>query len=330
MSAASPSAFEAVVRRRRMTRAFRPDPLEPALVDRLIDLARRAPAAGNTDGLRFVVLDRPADVAALWDLTLPPDRRAGFPWPMLLDAPVLVLPCVSPGAYVARYGEADKASRRAATPAARRALGEGVEAWSVPYWLVDGGMAVMTLLLGAEDAGLGALFFGLFEHEGAVAAALGVPAGWRVVGVVALGHPAAGRPATAVRLGPPGPTPARRRCSIGVVGRSDRVGPGRPARTARTAPGRAARCSARLAGRRPGGVPHEVADPPDQQIQLVGAPFEVGPGPAHRVGHRIGGVVALQRRPARGRGRGGSGSRPSPRPRPGGRWRRPDGGSPSA
>jgi nitroreductase len=40
------------------------------------------------------------------------------------------------------------------------------------------------------DAGLGACLFGLFEHEAAVLAALGVPDGWRAVGTVAIGHPA--------------------------------------------------------------------------------------------------------------------------------------------
>lgn len=173
-----------------MTRAFLPDPLDPAAVDRLIDLARRAPAAGNTAGLRFLVLDSPADVERYWAVTLPAERRATFPWPALLRAPVLVLPCVSPGAYVARYGEPDKAQRRAASSSVRAALATGPEHWPVPYWFVDGGMAVMGLLLAAEDAGLGALFFGLFEQEAPIVQAFGVPPDWRPLGVVALGHPA--------------------------------------------------------------------------------------------------------------------------------------------
>jgi len=64
----------------------------------------------------------------------------------------------------------------------------------VPYWWVDGGMAVEHLLLGAVDAGLGACFFGLFDHETAVLAALGVPDGWRALGCVAVGHPAPDEP----------------------------------------------------------------------------------------------------------------------------------------
>ena len=43
------------------------------------------------------------------------------------------------------------------------------------------------LLLAAVDAGLGALFFGLFDHEAAVLAALGVPDGYRALGAVAWG-----------------------------------------------------------------------------------------------------------------------------------------------
>lgn len=166
------------VRRRRMTRAFRPEPLPPATVDRLLDLARRAPSAGNSQGLAFLVLDEPADVRRYWDTALPAERRAAFPWPGLLRAPVLVLPCVRAASYLERYAEPDKAGS---------GLGAAAERWTVPYWHVDGGMAVGQLLLLAEEAGLGALFFGLFEHEPALRAAFAIPVDWQPVGTVALG-----------------------------------------------------------------------------------------------------------------------------------------------
>ena len=113
-----------------------------------------------------------------------------FPWPGLLRAPVLVLPYVSPQGYVDRYAEADKSDT---------GLGDGAERWSVPYWWVDGGAAVMALLLAAEAAGLGALLFGQFDHEPTLAAHLGVPEGRRALGTVALGHPGAGDRRSAVR-----------------------------------------------------------------------------------------------------------------------------------
>ncbi len=169
------------VRRRRMVRAFTDEPVAPQVVDGLLDAARRAPSAGNAQGARFLVLDTPGAVAGYWDITLAPERRAGFAWPGLLVAPVLVVVLVDPDAYVARYAEADKAAT---------GLGEGTDAWPVPYWWVDVGGVVQTLLLGAVDAGLGGCLFGLFAAEDAVLGAHGVPAGWRAAGTVALGHPA--------------------------------------------------------------------------------------------------------------------------------------------
>jgi nitroreductase len=172
------------IRRRRMVRAFAPRPVPPEVVDRLIDGARRAPSAGNTQPWAFVVLEG-EETARVWDVTLPVSRRAGFRWPGLLAAPVVVVPVVEPAAYARRYGEEDKAST---------GLGAGTGAWPVPYWWVDGGMAVHALLLGATDAGLGAVFYGLFDHEAEALAALGVPAGWRALGAVAIGWPAADEP----------------------------------------------------------------------------------------------------------------------------------------
>lgn len=173
-----------------MVRDFLPDPVAPEVLDALLDRARRAPSAGNSQGCVFLVLSGAEEVARYWDVTLPAALRERFPWPGLLRAPVLVLPCVSADVYVSRYGEADKRGRVAASVAAREGLGSSADAWTVPYWMVDTGMAAMVLLLGAVDAGLGACFFGLFEHEPAVRAAFGIPTDHQPIGVVAIGHPA--------------------------------------------------------------------------------------------------------------------------------------------
>ena len=177
-----------------MTRAYTADPVAPEVVDRILDLARRGPSAGKTESLHFLVLEGD-DVARYWDTTLAPGKRPTFPWPQLLDAPVLIVPWVEPEAYVRRYGETDKAST---------GLGASAEAWPVPYWWVDGGAAAMTILLAVEDAGLGALLFGLFEHEDAVRAEFGVPAAFRAVGAIAIGHPAPDRPSQSAARRRPG------------------------------------------------------------------------------------------------------------------------------
>jgi nitroreductase len=177
-----------------MVRAFTDSLVDPAVVDDLIDLARRAPAAGNSQGMAYVVLSGAAETATYWDVALPVERRASFRWPGLVGAPVLVVVLVRPDAWVERYAEPDKAAT---------GLGRGAGEWGVPYWWVDAGMAVEHLLLGAVDADLGACFFGLFEHEAPILAALGVPDGWRGVGTVALGHPASDEPGRSAARGRP-------------------------------------------------------------------------------------------------------------------------------
>lgn len=166
-----------------MVRSFTADPVSCADVDEICDLARRAPSAGNAASVEFLVLAGD-DVGAYWDVTLPPSRRAAFPWPGLLKAPVLAVVWVDASAYVRRYSEADKR---------HTGLGAGPEAWPVPYWFVDGGAAMMVMLLAARERGLGAAFFGLFEHEPAVRERFSVPSSRRAVGTVALGHVGADR-----------------------------------------------------------------------------------------------------------------------------------------
>ncbi|MCB1001004.1 MAG: nitroreductase family protein [Ilumatobacteraceae bacterium] len=173
------SEFDEVVRRRRMCRSFRTDPVASELVDSLVDLAARAPSAGKTQGWHLVVLEG-AQTDRFWRHTFAPARRDGFRWPGLFDAPVILLPFADPDAYVARYAEPDKA---------RTGLGAGAEAWPTPYWTVDASMSVMTLLLAAEDAGLGALFFAVFHGAAEVRAELGVPDGMQLLGAIALGWP---------------------------------------------------------------------------------------------------------------------------------------------
>jgi nitroreductase len=185
-----------------MCRDYLTWPIPDDLLRRVLHAAFRGPAAGNTAALDLLVLQGD-DVAAYWDLTLPDDgpggRREAFRWPGLLRAPVLVVPVVDPGAYLARYAEQDKAAS---------GLGGDLDAWAVPYWWVDAGAATMALLLAAEDAGLGCLLFGQFDHEPLVAQRFGIPAGHRCVGTVAFGWPAPGgrQPSASAQRGRPDPT----------------------------------------------------------------------------------------------------------------------------
>jgi nitroreductase len=163
-----------------MTRAFRPEPIPSELLDGLVDLASRAPSAGKTQGWHLVVLSG-ADTTRFWDVTFPRERRPEFAFPRLFDAPVIALPLADPQAYLDRYSEPDKAGS---------GLGASIDRWPARYWTIDTAMAVMTLLLAAEDAGLGALFFGVFEGEAGLRDSLGIPARLELLGAIALGYAA--------------------------------------------------------------------------------------------------------------------------------------------
>ncbi|HCV35619.1 MAG: nitroreductase family protein [Acidimicrobiales bacterium] len=165
---------------RRTCRSFTSEPLADGLLDHLLDRARRAPTAGNCQGVEFLVLEGPDSVAEFWHTTLPSEKRSVFPWPGLLLAPALVVPFGLPMHYLARYSEEDKVAT---------GLGEGMGAWPVPYWLTDAAFAAMALQLLVIDEGLGCCFFGLFGNEIALRERFKVPESARSPGVVAIGHP---------------------------------------------------------------------------------------------------------------------------------------------
>jgi nitroreductase len=190
------------IRRRAMVRSFSDRPVAPGVVDTLVRAALRAPSAGNTAGTQWVVLAGPAETARYWEATTDAAWRASSPrWEGLGRAPVVLLAYSSAEAYVARYAEPDKAlggpgGQAAGTgpadgpgPAGGPDLGADADEWPVPYWTGDAAFGVMTVLLAAVEAGLGACVLGNFRGEAALAQALEVPEGWRLFCAVPVGYP---------------------------------------------------------------------------------------------------------------------------------------------
>ncbi|HEY7269437.1 MAG TPA: nitroreductase family protein [Dehalococcoidia bacterium] len=171
--------FQQVVNKRKMVRSFDERPLEKADVDRILRNAQRGPSAGFSQGFEFLVLEGREQTSRYWDAMLPADRRDSFPWPALINAPLLVICLSHKQAYLRRYAEADKGW--ADMDEAR---------WPVPYWDIDAGMAALLMLLTAVSAGLGACFFGVFDQQG-LRTAFGIPDGFTAVGTIAIGYPAA-------------------------------------------------------------------------------------------------------------------------------------------
>lgn len=190
-----------MIRRRRMYRNFTDRDVDPSTVDALLDQARRAPSAGHAQGWAWLVLEGAEQTRRFWETDADPVWLAAPNHPGLLRAPVILVPWTSPAAYGLRYSEADKStrSRPGGLAGAAKTAGEdrpkraraekAVESWPVPWWDVDLAFAVMIVLLGATDRGLGALFFALHGDPAHLAGAFGVPPGWHPLGAIALGWP---------------------------------------------------------------------------------------------------------------------------------------------
>lgn len=179
--------FRDVVLKRRMVRNFADKPVDPGLIERILELTRHAPSAGFTQGQSFILVRDPEKRKAI-ALTCEEDEyvKRGFA-PFISKAPVLLIPCTSESAYHRRYQEADKVNE------------DGSEIiWPVPYWFMDIGCAVMIALLAAIDEGLVSAFAGSKDLD-ALRALLDIPAEVTPVGVIALGYRAADIPSPSLK-----------------------------------------------------------------------------------------------------------------------------------
>ncbi|MGH8915267.1 MAG: nitroreductase family protein [Acidimicrobiia bacterium] len=183
--------FDEVIRKRRMVRNYAPDPVPPEALDRIVDSGLRAPSAGNSQGLGFVVVTDAATRQAIAGLADEEEYVSmGFdPW--ISKAPAHIVITVSEQVYRDRYREPDK-------------LGpDGVEIdWPVPYWWVDAGAALMAVLLAAVNEGLVAGFLGVHSVPD-LARLLDIPRHYTPIGLVTVGHPLEDRRSASLDRGKP-------------------------------------------------------------------------------------------------------------------------------
>jgi nitroreductase len=169
--------FRDVVRHRRMVRRFDQRPVPRDVIDRIIDVGRRAPSAGFSQGLELLVMDTPETVAEFWETTRDPEF--GWEAETVAHGPtVLILPLPDPTRYLERYAQPDKIEFR---------MDEEAN-WPVRFWEIDAAMASMLMLLAAVDEGLGGWFFGITHGERDLLDRFGVPATLRPIGIIGLGH----------------------------------------------------------------------------------------------------------------------------------------------
>ena len=172
--------FRDVVRHRRMVRRFDQRPVPHDVVDRILEVGRRAPSAGFAQGVELLVLDTPDAIDTFWETTRDPEF--GWDTETTEHGPtVLILPLPDANRYLRRYAEPDKAD-----------FGMDEESnWPVRFWEIDAAMAAMAILLAAVDEGLGGWFFGITHGERDLLDRFGVPERLRPIGIVGLGYRAA-------------------------------------------------------------------------------------------------------------------------------------------
>ena len=168
-----------------MVRRYTAEPIAPDALDRIVTAGLSAPSAGFAQGVSIVTITQPTritEIAAACEEAAWVQR--GFePW--LSTAPAHLVICLEAEVYRTRYAATDKDPEVLAT---------------IPWWWVDGGAALMAMLLATVAEGLAAGFQG--GHRCAsVAALLGIPDDVILLGIVTVGHPAPDRRSSSLDRG---------------------------------------------------------------------------------------------------------------------------------
>jgi len=191
MAQNAPMGVKDAIAARHSVRAFTKTPLTQAEITELLDAARNAPSGLNSQPWRFKVIAKPDDIA--WFGTSEASRKQTW----LADAAAIIL-C---GADLEHYV---KDSQAAAFSFRKNKLIEGEPMDGIDAYVtreaaaaeqakygacaMNVGISVGFLMLRATEMGLGTCWIGMFD-EAAIKARFALPAGVRLVSILAVGHP---------------------------------------------------------------------------------------------------------------------------------------------
>ncbi|MFH0920852.1 MAG: nitroreductase family protein [Fibrobacterota bacterium] len=155
--------FDEIIRKRQSVRSYDPDrPVTHAQIIALLEAARLAPSACNSQTWRFVVVtDR-----ALLDKIHDEGMRLGVGNHFLKEAPCLIAGC-------------SKLDLLANT------IGRSIS--GIDYYQVDLGIAMEHMALKAVDLGLGTCWIGWF-HEKSIRKILDIPKGVKITCLLSVGY----------------------------------------------------------------------------------------------------------------------------------------------
>jgi len=144
-----------VIKTRHSVRAYENREVDDEKLERILEYARLAPSARNSQCWNFVVVKDKGTIERLGE-------ACGLLNPWLKRAPLIIVGCANPGTSVSRNG--------------------------MDYYLVDLAIAMEHLVLAATDQGLGTCWVAGFSEE-KVKEVLGVPKGVKAVAMTPVGYP---------------------------------------------------------------------------------------------------------------------------------------------
>lgn len=181
--------FQDVLRKRRMVRNYTDEPVDTEVIERIVAAGQRAPSAGNSQGVVYVVVTEEATRKAIGEIAGEENYVAGGFDRFISGAPVQVIICTSENVYHERYNEPDK-----------KPEGEDEINWPIPYWHTDAGASMMAILLAATDEGLGSAFIGVAEPK-QLQDLLGIPDDYLPIGLAMIGHAAPDKKSGSLKRG---------------------------------------------------------------------------------------------------------------------------------
>ena len=150
-----------LIKNRYSTRRFKPDPVSPEIIEKLLEAACWAPSAGNLQPWFFYVVGKQKDKEML--------ATAALNQHFVAQAPICIVVCAEPERSARVYGNRGR----------------------YLYCYQDTAAAAQNILLAAVDFGLGACWVGAFREE-EVKRCLSTPAGRVPVAIIPVGYAADG------------------------------------------------------------------------------------------------------------------------------------------
>lgn len=164
--------FSELVKKRRSIHYFTADEVSHEDLIYILEAARWAPSAGNSQPWRFIIIRNSENIQKVWETTtsieFPVSSRKSVPVTpqnFIKKAPVLIVVCTDIRVY----------------------RGKQSSIHADLYCIQDSANATMNLLLAVTDRGLGACFVGMFREE-AHMDVLNLPPGIKPVAIIPIRH----------------------------------------------------------------------------------------------------------------------------------------------